>query len=287
MIYWDLDNNKVLKECYFDLMYLVKVRKMTFKTFQLIVDGKSLCKADMQKICDQGNRIYSYKFELYEVEMCILEERFLWMSCRFDNAELYTDHVWNSESKQKENNPRKKSQIECRKQLFVCYDIEKCLLYISDMQKRAFLSNYLEEILGKDVKIKNILKSIEDFQNIVKTLKRVTFIQQRNIMNITPDSIFDQVANIYGFDAPERMYIKVDYGNTPISKMKSFIQKLKIKRNVGEFENIIIVGEDDYGIEHSFNFSSIIKSILININKNENGHYSEKEVIKLLLLEIR
>lgn len=111
------------------------------------------------------------------VFLCILEERFLWMSCRFDNAELYTDHVWNSESKQKENNPRKKSQIECRKQLFVCYDIEKCLLYISDMQKRAFLSNYLEEILGKDVKIKNILKSIEDFQNIVKTLKRVTFIQ--------------------------------------------------------------------------------------------------------------
>ena len=47
---------------------------------------------------------------MYLVEvrkLCILEERFLWMSCRFDNAELYTDHVWNSESKQKENNPRK------------------------------------------------------------------------------------------------------------------------------------------------------------------------------------
>jgi len=159
---------------------------------------------------------------------------------------------------------------------------------MSDMQKRTFLSSYLTEILGKEVKTKNIIKSLEEFQNVVKCLKRVSFIQKNNIMNAhTPGSIFEQVANIYGFDAPEQMYIKLDYGNTPIGVMKTFMQKIKSKRDTNEFENIIIVGEDDCGIEHSFDFSSIIQSISITPRKNENGHYSSFEVQTMLFSEIR
>ena len=106
-------------------------------------------------------------------------------------------------------------------------------------------------------------------------------------MTTSTGSIFEQTANIYGFDAPQRMYMKLDYNSTPIKKMKDFINKLKSKRDIGEFEDIIIVGEDDNGIEHSFDFSSIIKSISIEPSKNENGQYFAKDVKKHLLSEIR
>ena len=95
------------------------------------------------------------------------------------------------------------------------------------MQKRAFLSEYFSVILNKNVGTKNIIRSLDDFQQIVNTLKQVKFIQQRNIMTTSTGSIFEQTANIYGFDAPQRMYMKLDYNSTPIKKMKGFIHKLK------------------------------------------------------------
>lgn len=260
---------------------------MKFKTFQLFVDKKFMELDEMKKICEDGEPTFRHNKEFFEIELEILENRFLWMSCQYDNAELYIEHVWDSVSQKRENNPRKKSQIECRKQLFVCYDCDTNVLYINDMQKRAFLSEYFSVILNKNVGTKNIIRSLDDFQQIVNTLKQVKFIQQRNIMTTSTGSIFEQTANIYGFDAPQRMYMKLDYNSTPIKKMKGFIHKLKSKRDIGEFEDIIIVGEDDNGIEHSFDFSSIIKSVIIEPSKNENGQYFAQDVKNHLLSEIR
>ena len=64
---------------------------------------------------------------------------------------LYSEYVWNDELKVSEGNPRKKSQIEYRYQLFICYDEENYRLYISDIKKCGFVKAYFEEILGKSV----------------------------------------------------------------------------------------------------------------------------------------
>ncbi len=260
---------------------------MKFKTFQLFAGKKFMGLDEIKKICEDGKPTFRHNKEFFEIELEILENRFLWMSCQYDNAELYNEYVWDSDSQKKENNPRKKSQIECRKQLFVCYDCVANILYINDMQKRAFLSEYFSTILNRNVHTKNIIKSLDDFQQIVNKLKQIKFIQQRNIMTTSKDSIFEQTANIYGFDAPQRMYMRLDYNSEPIQKMKGFINRLKAKRDIGEFEDIIIVGEDDNGIEHSFDFSTIIKSININLYRDENGQYFAQDVKNHLLSEIR
>lgn len=260
---------------------------MKFKTFQLIIDSKFPQKSDIYNIPVKGLSVFHKGVELFEIENQILKDRFLFMSCQYDNAELYTDTVWNEDAKKKEQNPRRKNQIECRKQLFVCYDTDKQLLYMSDMAQRGFLKKYISEILNKDVEIKNIIHSLEDFENAVRTLKRATFIQARNLMNVVEDSMFERTANIYGLNAPERLLLKADCGNSPISEVKHSLRRLQRKKNSGEFESIIIVGEDDSGIEHSFDFSSIIQSIEISAIKDENGHYDPQEVQSLLLTKIR
>lgn len=56
------------------------------------------------------------------------------------------------------------------------------------------------------------------------------------------------------------------------------MQELKQKRDQGLFTDIIVIGEDDFGIEQSFDFRSVIKNIEINVNKNEDDRYNDKEV---------
>lgn len=160
---------------------------------------------------------------------------------------------------------------------------------MNDMRKRGFFESYLTQILSRDIKIKNLYSSLDAFQNAVQTLKRIKFVQHNAIFNNTIDqhTPFEQVCNIYGCDAPENMYVELEYNNTPITTLWSFLRRLQRGRNNGEFENIVIVGEDAESIEHSFDFSSVISSRVINPVKDDNGHYDEKEVQTMLLKEIR
>lgn len=260
---------------------------MTFKTFQLIINNNFPHKLDISNIISLGPKIYRHKVYLYKVSNYMLEDRFWFMSCSYDNAMAYNNTVWNETEKMEEENPRKKPQIECRKQLFVCYDCKTYLLYMSDMSQRGFLKKYLLESLNQSIQIKNIFKSIEDFESSVKDITKSKFIQSRNLMNTTPGSIFERVANIYGLDAPEKISITVECGNTPISKVKKQLRHLKNKKDLGEFDSIIFIGEDDQGIEQSFDFSSMIQSLPINVEKDENEHYDSETVKKLLVEKIR
>jgi len=72
--------------------------------------------------------------------------------------------------------------------------------------------------------------------------------------------------------------MQVEYTDTLIGKVKNGMQELKQKRDQGLFTDIIVIGEDDFGIEQSFDFRSVIKNIEINVNKNEDDRYNDKEV---------
>lgn len=259
---------------------------MKFKTFQLIIGGLLPTKADMKKVVDIGQGIFRPGVELFEVERAMLNNRFFWMSCQYDNAELYTDHVWNEDAKCKEINPRTKAQIECRQQLFVCYDTETGLLYMSNMDKRSFLKTYLSETLAAEVEIKNIIKSLDEFQRTVKWLKSARFVQAKNLFTINPGSIFNRTADIYGLDAPDHLMLRLDYDATPIALVKATLKTLGDKLHRGEFESVIIIGENDDGAEQSFDFSSMIESITIAVQKDGNGHFDAQEVQTALLKKL-
>lgn len=261
---------------------------MKFKNFQLIIGGSEPTKSDIKKIEQTGLSIVKdYGKDWYAITKEFINDRFLWVYCEYDNATIYKDNVLNGDNDKNEVNPRTKSQVELRKQLFFCYDTKIKLLYINNIEKRGFIEHYFSDTLQKNVLIKNIYKSLDDFQNSVKTIKSLRFVQERNFMNLAPGTIFQKQANIYGLNAPQKITMQVDYGNTPIEQAKNALQNFSKWRQSGQFESIILVGSDDSEVEQSFDFSSIIQAIKIDTEKNSNGSYDKDEVKRIFLNEIR
>ena len=261
---------------------------MEFKAFQLIIGGQIPTTNEILSIAAHGQSTYRSATELYLIERSMEDDnRFLWISCRYDNAELYSDEVYDEESEQLQKNPRRKSQVEPRKQLFICYDIAQAVLYLSDPAKKAFVKGYFHLTLQKTVEIKNIYSSIDDFEATVRFLKSARFAQRRCTYNLTEDSIFNRVSNIYGFDIPDKIKLKIDWTQIPIENARGFIRRMKNMYDSGACDDIIFIGLDDNQVEQSFNLSTIIKSININVTKDENQHYDSDEVKNSLLHEIR
>lgn len=86
-------------------------------------------------------------------------------------------------------------------------------------------------------------------------------------------------------DAPRELQIKISYGNIPVRESRKLLDRFNKEKS--DYENIIVIGCDDEGIEKTFDFSSIIKRIEIKINKDVSGQYDVGEVKSLLLSEIR
>lgn len=235
---------------------------------------------ELQKV---GQGLYPKGAYLYNVEQELIGNRFYWMYFQYDNAKLYSDKVIDTEDNSVKENPRPKSQVEPRLQLFACYDLDSYILYVSDYSKKATITDYISEMLGKNAQTKNVLRSIDDFLDVVTQLKSVCFMQKRNLFTAKDDSIFKKQANLYGLDLPEKSKIRLDYGVTPIGAAKNALRDWKIKRDSGEFEDVIVVGMDDNGFESTFNFSTLVSSVEINVNKDENYRY-EPSSVKILLV---
>jgi len=173
-------------------------------------------------------------------------------------------------------------------QLFLILDTESQLLYLSDITKKGAIKAYFTEELQADIIIKNLYSSLDEFQKSVKVLKKLKFTQYRNISNtLDKESIFMQQANELGLDMPEKIMMQIEYPNTFVGNLKNGIQILKKKKDQGYFSDIILIGEDDFGIEQSFDFTSIIKNIEVAVRKNEDDRYDENEVERNFFEKIR
>ena len=96
-----------------------------------------------------------------------------------------------------------------------------------------------------------------------------------------------QQANELGLDMPEKIMMQIEYPNTFVGNLKNGIQILKKKKDQGYFSDIILIGEDDFGIEQSFDFTSIINNIEVAVRKNEDDRYDENEVERNFFEKIR
>lgn len=260
---------------------------MTFGTFLLRVDGiRDVNINDLKYACEIGMKTYQPEGQkyLYVINMEIIEDRFFWLSCDYDDAVSFRNYVVNQKTGKTEPNPRSKNQVEPKKQFFACYDTKTNMLYINDISRRNTLTNYLIEMTHKEYSIKSVYSSVDDFCNHIRSIRELRYTQVRNLY--TQNSrIFKQVSDIWGMDTPEKIQMKIAYGDVPIHKGRPIIDRLA--RDRSEFENIIVIGCDDAGIERSFDYSTVIKRIQIHPIKDENEHYDPDEVRMLLLRELR
>ena len=259
---------------------------MKFSSMLLYVDDEFPTKQVFEALLEKSSTFYRKGHFLYSVEQCFVHERYYWMYFQYDNEDLYTDTVVDTFDNSAKSNPRPKNQVEMRYQLFACYDLNRHLLYVSDYSKKSTVTDYIGYMLQKSAMVKNVLKSIDEFTSVVKYLKSVTFTQRRNLFTSTPDSIFKKQANLFGLDLPEHSKLKLDYGAGPIGIVKTTLQSWGQRRDSGEFEDVIVVGIDDTGFENTFNFSTMVSTIEIDLTRDDNYRYNPNNVQVLLLAKL-
>lgn len=258
---------------------------MKFGTFLLRVDGvREATIEDLKQVCAVGSKFYQRGKNLYTVDTSIIDDRFFWMACDHDDAESFRDFVVNKSTEEKEPNPRNKAQVELRKQLFVCYDVEKHFLYINDLTRRPMVTAYLHDSTQNEFKINNVYASVDEFCNRVKYIRGFRYTQVYDLFSKDGD-LFNQVADLWGLDTPEKIQMQMTYGDIPIHRGRPLIDRFN--RNRDEFKDVIIIGCDDKGVEETFDFSSVIRRIEISPSKDADQHYDPEEVKTLLLRELR
>ncbi|MEA5040313.1 MAG: hypothetical protein VB086_10805 [Clostridiaceae bacterium] len=260
---------------------------MKFNNFLLRVDGlRDASIDDCIGIVEKGPKTYNPEGQkyLYVIETEIIEERFFWMSCEYDDAARFRDYVINQKTGEKEPNPRRKSQIEPRLQFFACFDTQNHFLYLNDLTRRPFLQQYLGDAVQKNFNINNIYTSVDEFCSRVKSIRGFTYTQVDNLCALSGD-IFQQVGDMWGRDLPSKVQLKISYGDIPVQRGRALIDRLHRHKN--EFESVVVIGCDDSDVEQTFDFSSVLKHIKIQPSKDENEHYDPYEVKYLLLDKLR
>lgn len=108
-----------------------------FKTLQMIIDGHNSLYDDIKSIVQYGSNKYYYNKEVYLINKIIINDRYLWMYCQYDNSKLYGDVVFDTENEKQLKNKRRKNEIELRKQLFCAFDIDSQIFVEMIIQKKV------------------------------------------------------------------------------------------------------------------------------------------------------
>lgn len=257
---------------------------MRFHSYEVIVNGtQKFSKQDMKDAVSKANTKFQDGDMLYLIQLEILENRFLWIAADYENVKKYSPDVLNYNSLEVESNPRGKEQVELRQQVFALYDTHKQILYISDLNRRPFIANYLHDILQKEILVKAIYSSVDDFCKVVKRIKELRFKQVDNMITRQNDIFTDSIDKT-GLDVKE-LQVKVGFGDAPVADARSLLERIHGKRDA--FERVIVVGVDDNNVEQTFDYSSVLKHIELHLGKDENEHYDASEVKSELLKELR
>lgn len=126
---------------------------------------------------------------------------------------------------------------------------------------------------------------IYDFCKNIKAIRGFQYTQVDNVFS-RGGTLFSQVGNIWGQDLPSKVQLKISYGDIPVhGGGRALIDR--VYRHREEFEDVIVIGCDDCGIEQTFDFSSVLKHLVIQPTKDENEHFNPTEVRDLLLSNLR
>lgn len=111
------------------------------------------------------------------------EENGVFFAIESGSAEPRDDFVIDINSKEKRENPRKETEIELLKQLFVYFDFKTNLLYLSDIRYRKHFVQIIHEITGNNYILKGIYKEKDTFLDIIKTVEEIKFVTQNDLFS--------------------------------------------------------------------------------------------------------
>lgn len=210
-----------------------------------------------------------------------LTSKYFWLDIRYGSPNPRPDKVLNISNLSDEENPRTNNMVEQKQQLFVLYDFKYGLLYLSSFKQKGFLVELLKEKIGKNVIIKDIYKSIDDFYKIISSIERISFTSLKRDLFSKFGGVNKILSDNYGMEEPEEFYIEAKYHRPINVAMKNVIKGLNEDKGI---DRIIIRGLDDQGFEKIFNSGTFVQKVSFSLDKNENGLWSGV-VVKANLLD--
>lgn len=261
---------------------------ITFTTFQVVVDGKYPNVEDYDVLCTNALKKYDRDGIHYKIDHNMEKHNdFYWMYASYGNPLPYSDQVYDTLGKVTKDNPRKPYDAELRNQFFGLYDFKTQLLYLSNSQKKGFFEVYCKTYIGKEVTIKRIYKSAEEFLSIVKKISEIRLVSQRSIFT-TKSGLFDEVDNLFGLGEPEQFKLDVNFGKVDKTNLfEQILKKWRDKFQDCKLEQLMCVGYDERDMEAIFNTDSFMNKIEVKQKKNTRGMYEQIGVRDALLAQVR
>lgn len=255
-------------------------KDLRFDIKQLIINanGDPFILSDFEPIDDQyseplvikSNQDGEEQVERVEkVTKEIHHSRFITLYFKSGNMGPYPDKVIdvNDENLSEVDNPRNPEQIELDNQFFVVIDVERQLIYISNLKKKGFISKWLTEKLDRASYIKSIIKK-EDFIDNIETVDEINFTLEPDLFDLSETGSLNEVLakHLFNYSA-DVIRVEMKYKSTTLSSRLKSLIKGDFFDKQSQYKNLSIVGRtSDAKFERTFNLREVSERILINVD---------------------
>jgi len=209
---------------------------------------------------------------------------YIWFYFDFGSSEPRDEKLTNITTGEKRPNSRTLIEAELNRQAFFLYHYDQKTLYVSNMKMvNKVFSSSIKNQLHRDIVIKPMYKSSDEFINSIKSCSEISFTHANDLF--TNDNKRRQaLIDLTGTDAPERFTITASYKS---HKILNFIRDMVAEKEKNSIDSLIICGAEDDRFQFVYNVDSFQKRITIACTKDENGKYIADEVKKNLLAAIQ
>ena len=255
--------------------------------FQLIVGEQFVCAEDFEALLKFSGNTEFFNNSWHYTEIEKIDPFFYWFYAEYGAPLPHAPKVFNELNGKQEKNPRSSYHAELSKQLFGIYDVQDMIFYLSNSKKKNFITNFLANKLNREVFIKSIVNSIDDFLNSAKNITNIKLIKRHNLITLDAD-IFQSADDVFGLVKPEDAELNVRYFPRPITeKFKLFLRKAKIMKERGEITTFVCIGQDDSKFESIFNLENMQYKTSLLCDNDINGMVNKDDVKIVMLNKIK
>jgi len=264
----------------------MKQEEIKFAKYSIIADSKfrniqpiemiNLIKMDQQPEYDGAY------YQLSGIEA--VDERYVWFYFSYGKHLPYGDHVLDiADQKKVSKNPKKEDKIEQNRQLFIVYDQDDSMIYLSNSKQKKFVESYLANVLKYTINLQQHFITPEQFAEQITKINSVKLVAPRNLLS-TASGLFTDKLDPLGLGDPEEAVLELKYKSpikfnrlTLIKYLHEFITQKKQK----QIDSLIVIGENDNHISGVFNLETLSSSIVIKHYKNNHGMYDHAKIKEL------
>lgn len=261
---------------------------IVFTTYQLVIENQLPSFDIMEQLVKEAPRDYEKHGEHYKMKQRIDSiHEYYFLCSEYGKPLPLPEELFDVEVKTTTKNLRRPNQVELRNQLFALYSFKTNLLYLSNARKSGFLAEYVKQNMKKDVCIKKIYVSAEEFLMIIKLVTSIRLVSYNSDLFSRNTGLFDEAGNIFGLGQQDQLCLEVKYHKANLTDaFKELFKNWITRKDKLEIDNLVCVGYDDHDMEVVFNTDSFSNKIEIKAQKNPNGMFLDDFVEQALIKKI-